>query len=81
MLKEFESVVRQKDSSQEEVLRAFFGVTGETEVEERFIKRNLGRWREITSRAYALLEANRPELIVVFNRNHPMSRVRINTAA
>lgn len=80
MLKEFEVVVVQKNAKAEDILRSFFEVTGNTEGEERFIKRDLGRWKSVTGKAFRLLEKHHPELVKIFEQNNPMKHVRRKAA-
>lgn len=80
MLKDFEVLVTRTDVSAEDVLRSFFEVTGKTEGEERFIKRDLGRWKSTTGKAFRLLKKYHPELVRLFEQNNPMKNVRLKAA-
>ena len=83
MLRDFEALVARPDAPVEDVLRSFFRVIGNTEEEEKKIKKNLGQWRMVTKEAFRLLNKHRPELAFFFtkkNLNHPMRNVQVHAA-
>jgi hypothetical protein len=83
MLRDFEALVARRDAPAEDVLKSFFRVTGDTEEEEKRLKRNLGQWRKVTKKAFQLLKQHRPELALFFtkkNVDHPMRNVQASAA-
>jgi hypothetical protein len=72
----FEVLACKSNVNREELLKAFFSVTGETEQEEKKLKSNLGKWRKVTKEAFLLLKVTHPEIAELFDKNHPMKNVR-----